>query len=63
MKIMLTGYNGKLGRAVIEATGGKSEEESYCLQLLKDYENDPDPGKNESISIQDFAKRLGIRLE
>ena len=41
----------------------ESDEESYCLQLLEDYENDPDPSKEESVSLEDFAKELGIDLE
>ena len=40
----------------------ESDEEAYCLQLLDDYETDPDPDKNESISIHDFSERLGIKL-
>ena len=40
----------------------EAEEEAYCLQLLEDYENDPDPDKEEAISIQEFSKRLGIDL-
>jgi hypothetical protein len=39
-----------------------AEEEAYCLQLLEDYENDPDPKKDELMSIQDFSKQLGIEL-
>ena len=38
-------------------------EDAYCLQLLEDYENDPDSDKDDSIEIQDFAKELGINLE
>ena len=41
----------------------ESEEETYCLQLLEDYENDPDPDKDEAMSIQDFSQRLGIDLK
>jgi len=40
----------------------EANEEAYCIQLLEDYENDPDPDKNESMSIQDFSKKLGINL-
>jgi len=38
-------------------------EDAYCLQLLEDYENDPDSDKDDSIGIKDFAKELGINLE
>ena len=41
----------------------ESDDELYCLQLLEDYENDPDPNKEEAVSIEDFAKELGIDLE
>ena len=39
------------------------DEEAYCLQLLEEYENDSDPDKENSMSIQDFSKKLGIALE
>ena len=38
------------------------DEQAYCLQLLEEYENDPDPNKDDAMSIQDFAKELGINL-
>ena len=40
----------------------ESDEESYCLQLLEDYENDPDPSNEEAVSLEDFAKELGLSL-
>ena len=37
-------------------------DDAYCVKLYNDYLNDPDPGKNEAISLQDYAKELGIAL-
>lgn len=40
----------------------EAADNAYCLQLLEDYENDPDPYKSESVSLEDFSKELGIEL-
>lgn len=37
-------------------------DDSFCNRLYEEYLNDPDPEKNESVSIQDLATELGISL-
>ena len=37
-------------------------DDAYCLELYNDYLSDPDPEKNEAVSIQDYAEGLGITL-
>lgn len=38
------------------------EDELYCQKLVDDYRNDPDPEKNETISIEELARQEGIVL-
>lgn len=38
------------------------EDDLYCEKLADDYLNDPDPGKHESISLEELAEREGIAL-
>lgn len=37
-------------------------DDAYCAGLYAEYLNDPDPEKHETISLQDYAKELGIPL-
>ncbi len=38
------------------------EDDLYCEKLYQDYLDDPDPEKDESITLEDLAKREGIEL-
>lgn len=42
----------------------KAEEadNAYCEQLLKDYQNDPDPHKTDTIPLEQLAQELGVAL-
>jgi len=37
-------------------------DDSFCNRLYEEYLNDPDPEKDESVSIQELAAELGIAL-
>ena len=38
------------------------EDDLYCEKLVDDYLNDPDPEKDEGITIEELAAREGIEL-
>lgn len=38
------------------------EDDLYCKKLYQDYLNDSDPQKDETITIEELAKREGIDL-
>ena len=38
------------------------EDDLYCEKLVQDYMNNPDPGKAETITLEELAKREGIGL-
>ncbi|MCM1468825.1 MAG: hypothetical protein NC086_11805 [Alistipes sp.] len=38
------------------------EDELFCQKLYEDYLNDPDPEKDEEITIEELAAREGIEL-
>lgn len=38
------------------------EDDLYCQKLYEDYLNDPDPEKDESITLEELAAREGIEL-
>ena len=42
----------------------KAEEadDAYGEQLLKDYQNDPDPHKTDTIPLEQLAQELGVAL-
>ena len=37
-------------------------DEEFCEQLLKDYQNDPDPHKTDTIPLEQLARELGMEL-
>ena len=37
-------------------------DDAHCEQLLKDYQNDPDPHKTDAIPLEQLARELGIEL-
>ena len=38
------------------------EDDLYCQKMYEDYLNDPDPEKDESITLEELAAREGIEL-
>ena len=40
----------------------EAEDSAFCEKLLEEYENDTDLEKDRSVSIENFAKELGIVL-
>lgn len=38
------------------------EDELFCQKMYEDYLNDPDPEKDEEITIEELAAREGIQL-
>lgn len=38
------------------------EDDLYCEKLYQDYLNDPDPEKDESITLDELLEREGIEL-
>ena len=38
------------------------EDDWYCQKLYEDYLNNPDPEKDESITLEELAAREGIEL-
>lgn len=38
------------------------EDDLYCQKLYEDYLNDPDPEKDEEITLEELAAREGIEL-
>lgn len=40
-----------------------NDDDDFCKQLLNEYENCDDIDKNETMTIQDFSKELGIDLK
>lgn len=38
------------------------EDDLYCEKLYQDYLNDPDPEKDETITLDELLKREGIEL-
>jgi len=41
----------------------ESIDDAYCTRLYEDYLNDPDQQKHEAISLEDYAKELGVVLQ
>lgn len=37
-------------------------DDAYCEQLLKNYQNDPDPHKTDTIPLEQLAQELGVAL-
>ena len=37
-------------------------DDAYCEQLLKEYQNDPDPHKTDAIPLEQLAQELGVAL-
>ena len=43
-------------------TADEAEDDAFCEKLYKDYLNNPDPEKNETISLEEFAAQEGVQL-
>lgn len=53
----------KLGYVLAYIQGITADEEAddaFCEGLLRDYENDPDPEKDEEMSLEDCKKLWGL---
>lgn len=40
----------------------EAEDDTFCRGLLENYRNDSDPHKHDSVTLDEFAKELGINL-
>jgi len=40
----------------------EARDEAFCQKLYQDYLDDPDPEKDDAMSIEDFAESLGISV-
>lgn len=38
------------------------EDDRYCERLVQEYLDDPDPGKHETITLEELTEELGIKL-
>lgn len=50
----------KLGY-VLAYLQGLTADDMYCEQLFEEYQNDPDPEKDNATSLHDVAASLGLR--
>lgn len=41
----------------------EAQDDEYCRKMLDDYRNDSDPHKHDSVTLDEFAKELGINLD
>ena len=41
----------------------KREDDAFCQKMLDDYRSDADPHKHDSVTLDEFAKELGINLD
>ena len=44
----------------IQIMVAEAADDTFCMQLVNDYENDTDDNKIDFMSIQDFSRELGI---
>lgn len=40
----------------------EAQDDAFCTDMLKEYMEDPDPHKHDTISIEDLAAELGVKL-
>ena len=40
----------------------EKQDDLYCEQLLKNYQNDQDPQKHDAIPLEQLAQELGVAL-
>ena len=43
-------------------TADEAEDDAFCEKLYRDYLNDPDPEKSETVSLEEFAAQEGVQL-
>lgn len=41
----------------------EAEDDAFCQKMLDDYRNDADLHKHDSVTLDEFAKELGINLD
>ena len=54
-------FNGFINRAIAERIERDADDE-FCKQLLDNYLANNDPDKDEGVTIEELADRLGIKL-
>lgn len=55
----------KMGYVLAYVQGLTADEEAddiFCNKMVEDYYNDTSPDKDDAVSIEDFAKELGVNL-
>lgn len=55
----------KMGYVLAYIQGITADEElddQFCEKMVQDYLNDADPGKHETVTVDELASELGIRL-
>jgi len=40
----------------------EAQDDAFCLKLYNDYLDDPEPDKDEAISIHEFAATLDVKI-
>lgn len=53
----------KLGYVLAYVQGISADEaadDAFCAQLLNDYENDPDPDKDQGFALEDCKREWGL---
>ena len=48
---------------LLGATTPDSSDDAYCEQLLKEYQNDPDPHKTDAIPLEQLAQEVGLSTD
>ncbi len=43
-------------------TVDEEADDAFCGKMFEDYLNDPDPHKHDTISVEDLAAELGVKL-
>lgn len=55
----------KMGFVVAYLQGLSADEtadDAYCKNLLEAYQNDPDPHKHDTVTVEQLAAELGVAL-
>ncbi len=41
-------------------TADEEEDDRFCQQMIEDYENDPDPDKDQTFSLEECKREWGL---
>ena len=47
-------------QGLIAEDESEKADDAYCEQLLKNYQNDPDPQKHDAVPLEQLAQELGV---